>query len=161
MKNNEKIRLPKSKIYVVTNFICCIGMILFGLNSFHKFFSDTDAFFTLCICVAIFLVNTTQIYVSEDGIAIKFLFIPIKRIAANKIARIEIIDWGKFTRVVFEIGKCPRFREDNWVESLNEFYRLNPFRTIEYLPPTAQLDAVLELLESKFPGKVSIVEKDH
>ena len=86
---------------------------------------------------------------------------PIRRIAANKIARIEIIEWHNVRHIVFEIGKCPRFRENNCIESLDEFYLLNPFRTIEYLPPTAKLDAVLELLNSTFPGKVSVVEKDY
>lgn len=161
MKNNEKVRLPKTKVYVVTCYICCFVLILVGTDFFKSFIFEAKLIFTLCLCVVIFLVNVAQIFVSEDGIEIKVFFVPIRIIAADKIARIEIIEWHNVVRIVFEIGKCPRFREDNSIESLDDFYLLNMFRTIEYTPPSAQKEDILELLNSTFPGKVNIVEKDY
>ena len=155
------IYLPRSKAFVVTLNVCGPALFLIKSECLSKPLSDATVLLSLCAWIAAFLASITHICISKNKIEIRICHIPIRRIAANKLLRIEIILWQNITHVVFEMGKCPRFREDGSIDSLSVFLFLNMFRTIEYIPPTAQEDAVLELLNLTFPGKVSIVEKDY
>lgn len=157
----DMIYLPKSKILAVFMNVCAVLLFLFESDFLKKPLSEPPVLVTLCFCVAAFPVSMIRICISSEKMEIRIWGITVRRITADKIVRIEIIEWYNITRVVFETGKCPKFREDNWLELLDDFYLLNMFRTIEYRPPAAQEDTVIELLNSAFPGKVNVVEKDY
>ena len=157
----DMIYLPKSKAFAVFQNAIAVLWFLLESDFLKKPISEPPVLLVLCFCVFAFFVSMIRICISDEKIEVHIWRIPVRRIPADKIARIEIIEWTKVTHIVFEIGKCPRFRERTDMELLDHFLLANLFSTVEYEPPDARKNDALELIRSAFPGKVYVVEKDY
>lgn len=157
MKDDEKILLPVIKCLPPLMFIC--GALLFlGESDFlRRPMNDYMVIIALVFWVVIVLASLVRYYVSADGLEVRLLGVPIRRVPAEKISYIEVVR-DRWMRIVFEIGDCTRCCDTKPLYDPDYFYLKNMFKTVTYTPPEKQLEEVLELLNTLFPSKVGSIK---
>lgn len=152
---NKKILLPEIKwIGLFSNF-CGAMLFLFESDFLRKPMDDLLVLLTLGAWIYIFLFSALRLKVSYDGLDVCLWRFTIRKVPVEKISRIEVVDMTDYSTILFELGKCPKFRRYKLLDSLGVFYFVNhPFRLIGYIPPENKKEEVLTLLKTLFPTKV-------
>lgn len=156
MDNTEETVLPKREYTSLV--LNCVGALLFVIETdfLRKPFSDTMVLIMLCFWIVLFCISITRISISPEGIKVNLWRIPLRRVSKDKVSRVEIVKWHDVSHVIFEIGKCPKYADNDQGNSLWIYLILNMFRTIEYIPPQNQKEAVLEQINAVFEAKMQI-----
>lgn len=152
--NDKKILLPRRKWEGPLTNIAGAMLVLLKSDFLQKPLTDASVWPMLGLWIGLFFISITRIYVSSVGLEIYLWNILIRKISAEKISCIEVIDWPGKTPIYFEFGKCPQFNRGDKFDSLWIFFSKNFFRLIEYIPPENKKDEVLVLLNTLFPTKV-------
>lgn len=153
--NDEKILLPEIKWKGLYLNSCGALLFLFESDFLRKPLDDFLVLFTLGAWIYIFLFSALRLKVSYDGLEVCLWRLTIRKVPVEKISRIEVVNMTSYSTMLFELGKCPKFRRYKTLDSLGVFYFVNhPFRLIGYIPPENKKDEVLTLLNTLFPTKV-------
>ncbi len=128
-----------------TAFFCCLGVsgetVLF--RGFLVFF----------LCIIVYL--TQSLVLSEEGITVRYMWIPLRKLPWSDITRIEYVaipyhrgDSLKWYAILFELRNCPRFYKGKRIhpDYVYWYQLIHPLRVLLFPVPKDDQESYLYIV---------------